>query len=454
MTSVTQTSPPRRRSFTAITVAIFERWMPDPFLIAIGLTFATALAAMLLAPKGAPDTVISSWYKGVFSVLEFAFQMILILVTGHALANAPPVRRALAALVSLVHTPNQAVVLTFVTCAAASYLNWGFGLVVAAMLSREVASRIKVDFGWLVAAAYSGWVVWATGFSSSIALTQATRGSKLNIIEQVTGTVTPLGDMIFRPYVVVPTMLILVAVPVAFILARPRAEDVIAWTPEPEQAVAAKPTRGDHDAPARRADRWPVSSWLFALAGLGYVAYSWIAKGFLIDINTVIWIFLMLGIALHGAPVAYVAALNNAARQVGSMILLYPIYGGILGMLNFTGLAEVISDAFVRISTAHTLPFWSYVCSLFITFLVPSGGGHWAVQGPFVIPAAVKVGASLPASAMAVAAGENVAYMLQPFFALPVVAMAGIGIQRVLGYTVVTFMVTCAIWIAVTLFMM
>ena len=454
MTAVTQTERPRRRSFTAITVEIFERWMPDPFLIAIGLTFATALAALLLAPKGTPDNVITSWYKGVFSVLEFAFQMILILVTGHVLANSPPVRRGLGGLVSLVHTPNQAVVLTFVTCAIASYLNWGFGLVVAAMLSREVASRIKVDFGWLVAAAYSGWVVWATGFSSSIALTQATKGNKLNIIEQVTGKVTPLGDMIFQPYVTVPTILIFIAVPIAFILIHPHADDVIAWTPEPEQAVAAKPMRGEIDAPARRADRWPVSSWLFALAGLGYVAYNWIAKGFLIDINTVIWIFLMLGIALHGAPVAYVAALNNAAKQVGSMILLYPIYGGILGMLNFTGLAEVISDAFVHISSAHTLPFWSYICSLFITFLVPSGGGHWAVQGPFVIPAAVKVGASLPASAMAVAAGENVAYMLQPFFALPVVAMAGIGIQRVLGYTIVTFMVTCVIWIAVTLFMM
>jgi short-chain fatty acids transporter len=179
-----------------------------------------------------------------------------------------------------------------------------------------------------------------------------------------------------------------------------------------------------------------------------------VTKGPTIDVNTIIWIFLMLGIALHASPVAYVGAVNSAAKQVGSMILQYPIYGGIMGMLNATGLAGVISKAFVVVASAHTLPFWSYVCSLFVTFLVPSGGGHWAVQGPFVIPAAVQLGASTSATAMAVAAGENVAYMLQPFFALPVVAIAGIGIQRVMGYTVVTFMVSCVIWIGATLFLM
>ena len=446
--------PRAKRGLTSITVALFERWMPDPFVIAIALTLATALAALLFAPKGQPDVVIKGWYDGIFSILAFAFQMILILVTGHALANAPPVKRAIAALVGLAKTPNQAVVLTFLICAAASFLNWGFGLVVAAMLSREVASRMRIDFGWLVAAAYSGWVVWATGFSSSIALTQASKGNALNIIEKVTGKVTPFGEMVFRLYNLIPTVLIVIAVPVAFILIRPRDEDVVAWEPESEAAVAATSLRGDPGAPARRADRWPVLSWLFAVAGLGYVAFSWISKGVTIDLNTVIFVFLMLGIAFHGAPVAYVAAVNNAAKQVGSMILQYPIYGGILGMLNATGLAGVISKGFVVIATAHTLPFWSYICSLFITFLVPSGGGHWAVQGPFVVPAAVQLGSSLPATAMAVAAGENVAYMLQPFFALPVVAMAGIGIQRVMGFTVVTFIVAGTIWAGATLLLM
>ena len=114
----------------------------------------------------------------------------------------------------------------------------------------------------------------------------------------------------------------------------------------------------------------------------------------------------------------------------------------------------MISKAFVAVASAHTLPFWSYIASLFITMLVPSGGGHWAVQGPFVVPAAVQLGASPAAVAIAVAAGESVAYMLQPFFALPVVAIAGIGIQRVMGYTVITFLMTNVIWIGATLLLM
>jgi len=455
MTAIAETRPERpKRGFVAICVSLFERWMPDPFVIAIVLTLATGLAAFVLAPNGKPDVIITSWYAGIFKILTFAFQMILILVAGHALANAPPIKRAIVAIVSIAKTPNQAVVLTFLVCAAAAFLNWGFGLVIAAMVSREMAKRMRIDFGWIVAAAYSGWMVWATGFSSSIALTQATKGSDLNIIEKVTGHVTPFGDMVFKAWNIVPTALVVILVPIMFILIRPRDEDVVAFEPPPEAAVAGKPDRGGQDAPARRADRWPWFAWALSAAGFAYVAYVWITKGPTIDINLVIFVFLMLGLALHASPIAYVRAVDNAASQVGAMILQYPIYGGIMGILTTTGLAGVISKAFVAIASAHTLPFWSYICSLFITMLVPSGGGHWAVQGPFVVPAAVQLGASPAAVAIAVAAGESVAYMLQPFFALPVVAIAGIGIQRVMGYTVVTFMLTCVIWIGATLLLM
>ena len=455
MTAIADHRKPReRRGFVALSVSLFERWMPDPFVIAVALTFATGLAAWALAPTGRPDVIVASWYAGTFDILAFAFQMVLILVTGHALASAPPVLRGLRGLISLARTANQAVVLTFLVCALASFLNWGFGLVVAAILSREVARRMKVDFGWIVAAAYSGWVVWATGFSSSIALTQASKGNKLNIIEKVTGKVTPFADMVFQPYNLVATLLIVVCVPIAFILIRPRDEDAVVFEPPPEAPDAPKILRGGADAPARRLERWPLWAWAFSLAGLATLGVAWLAKGPTIDVNTVIWLFLMLGVGLHGSAVAYYGAINDAAKQVGSMILLYPIYGGIMGILNGTGLAGVISKAFVVVASAHTLPIWSFVCSLFITFLVPSGGGHWAVQGPFVIPAAVQLGASPASTAMAVAAGENVAYMLQPFFALPVVAIAGIGIQRVMGFTAVTFLISAAIWIGAIVFLM
>lgn len=425
-------------------VNLFERFMPDPFVLAIGLTAVVAILALLIAPKGTPDVILSSWYAGIFNILGFAFQMILILATGHALANAPPVARELRRVVALAKTPNRAVVLTFLIAAAASWLNWGFGLVVGAMLAREVASRVRVDFGWLVAAAYSGWVIWASGPSSSIALSQATHGNALNIVEKLTGHLLPMSTTVFTGFNLLPTILVVIAVPIAFIAIRPADIDVVAFSPQPEPAATPAPMTPA--SVAQRIDTSPLGSWFLLVAGIATLALAWWRGLFTFDVNAVIFIFLIAGIALHGTPVAYGTAMRNAARQTGGMMLQYPFYGGIMGIMTATGLAEVISKAFVAIATAGTLPFWSYICSLVVTFFVPSGGGHWAVQGPFVIPAAVALHAPVAVSTMAVAMGEEVANMLQPFWALPVVAMAGIGIQRVMGFTVVTFVISGAIY--------
>lgn len=439
-------SPPRRRGLQTLApvfVGLFERYMPDPFVLAIGLTAVTAVLALLIAPKGSPVTIVNSWYTGLFAILGFAFQMILILATGHALAHAPVVSRCIRRLVATAQTPNRAVVLTFLVAAIASLLNWGFGLVVGAILAREVAREVRVDFGWMVAAAYSGFAVWASGISSSIALTQATHGNALNIVEKITGQLLPLSDTVFASFNWVPTLLVVLVMPIVFIAIRPAEADVVAFVPEAE---TPPPAPDMSNSPARRMDRSPVGSLFLLAAGLAAVLVLWLQKALVLDVNMVILIFLIGGIALHGSPVAYGVAMKNAARQTGGMMLQYPFYGGIMGIMSGTGLADTISTAFVAVSSAHTLPFWSYICSLVITFFVPSGGGHWAVQGPFVVPAAAALHASMGGSAMAVAMGEQVANMLQPFWALPVVAMAGIGIQRVMGYTVITFAVTGVIY--------
>lgn len=443
MLAPTITPTSRRPSFVAGSVYVFERLMPDPFVLAIGLTVLVAGAALLFAPNGAPAVVVTSWYAGVFGILGFAFQMILILATGHALAHAPPVQRALKALVARIHGPNQAVVVTFLVAATASWLNWGFGLVIGAILAREVAKRVRLDFGWLVAAAYSGWVIWASGPSSSIALSQATPGNALNVVEKLTGVVLPFSQTVFTAFNLVPTLIVVAVLPVVFLMLRPRDDEMQVFVPgdEPEPTAAPRP-----DTPAGRLNHSRLLSLFLVALGIAYLAVTWSTKGVSLDANAVILIFLIAGIALHGYPVAYVDAMKNAAKQTGSMMLQYPIYGGIMGIMDTTGLAAMISKAFVAIASQHTLPFWTYFASLFITFLVPSGGGHWAVQGPFAIPAAVSLNASIPATTMAVAMGEQVSNMMQPFWALPVVAMAGIGIQRVLGFTVVTFAVAATVY--------
>ncbi len=149
---------------------------------------------------------------------------------------------------------------------------------------------------------------------------------------------------------------------------------------------------------------------------------------------------------LHWTPIAYAGAVNDAARITGPLIIQYPIYGGIMGIMTATGLAGVIAQWFDTFATGATLPFWSYVSSIIISLFVPSGGGHWAVQGPFAVPAAVRLHASLPATAMGVAIGEEVANMIQPFWALPVLAIAGVGLRRVMAFTVVSFVIAFVVF--------
>src|SRR5246500_1236517 len=195
-----QTESPRPRTplnrITGFFVYLFERITPDPYIFAVSLTIITALLAALLAPKGSLPQILNGWYAGLFQILSFAFQMVLILVTGYALSNSRPVRFVLDWLATRPNTPRAAIVLTILVVMVTSFVNWGCGLVVAGLLAREIAKRIRIDFGWLVAGAYLGWIIWASGLSSSIALAQATPGSALNVVQKMTGKVLPLNETV------------------------------------------------------------------------------------------------------------------------------------------------------------------------------------------------------------------------------------------------------------------
>jgi short-chain fatty acids transporter len=433
--------PVGQARFTDATIRLFERTIPDPFVLAILITVIVAAAAALFAPQASFVHIVGGWYKGFFDILTFAFQITLVLVTGHAFAHAPPVQRLFRAIVSLARTPVQAATLTFLSVAFASFFNWGLGLVVAALLAREVAKRMRVDFAWIVAAGFSGWVVWASGISSSIALAQSTHGSAMNVVEKLTGSVLSFDELIFRPFNLIPVVAMLVGVPIVLALLKPHDDNAVVLDLDKNPDPPARVRPAGKLSPAKWLEYSPLGSGFIGLAGLSFIVLARVqhVAGFS-GVNAVIFVMFCAGIVLHGYPLAYADAVKNAARQTGSMMLQYPLYGGVMGIMEATGLPDVLSHFFIAISNAHTLPFWSYVCSLIVTFLVPSGGGHWAVQGPFVVPAALALHASVPATTMAVAMGEQVSNMMQPFWAAPVVAMAGIGVQRVLGFTVMTFL--------------
>ncbi|GAC1388359.1 MAG: TIGR00366 family protein [Vulcanimicrobiaceae bacterium] len=431
-------------------VTVFERVLPDPYLFALILTLLTAALAFAFAPLHSVSEVLGGWYGGIFGekgILRFAFEMILVLVTGYALANSLPVRNVLERIDAAATTPRRAIILAGLISGGACGLTWGFGLVVGALLARELAKRIRIDFGWLVAGAYTGFIIWASGLSSSIALAQATPGSALNIVQKLTGHSIPLSQSIFTPFNLVPVVVLLVAMPLLYAAMQPPESMMICA--DAERLIAEDqpraPSLGGGTFASMLENAW-ILTLVIVLAGATYLGGLWYRNGFSLDIDSVIFLFLILGMLFHWRPVAYAAAVNSAARVTGPLILQYPLYGGIMGIMTATGLAGVIAKSFTAFSTAATLPFWSYVASVIISLFVPSGGGHWAVQGPFVVPAASALHASQAATAMGVAMGEQVANMIQPFWALPIIAIAGIGIRRVMGFTVVSFVVSFAVF--------
>lgn len=431
------------RQLTRLCVRYAERYIPNPYLYAVILTFITVAGALIWTPSGLLK-VVDSWYDGIWNILSFAMQMALILVTGVTLADAPLVRGLLRRLASLPTRQAGAAITVFLAAAVGSWLNWGFGLVVGALVAREIAKRLRdVDFGFLVAAAYMGFMVWASGLSSSIALATATHGSALNIVEKVTGKTAGFDETIFTAYNLVPVVLLVILMPVALYFMGPEEKDMKKVDPQVlirQDEVAQEGTRARTFATVLE-DSWLLTV-LLVLMGVVYEWHTIATKGFHLDINGFIFIVLMLGLLCHWRPIRYVRSFESGARTVGPILLQFPLYGGIMGIMTGTGLAGVIAASFVAFSNQHTLPFWSFISSNIITLFVPSGGGHWAVQGPFMIPAAVKLHVGAAITAMGTAMGEETANMLQPFWALPILAIARLGIKDIMGYCVIGLIIS------------
>jgi short-chain fatty acids transporter len=430
------------RPLTRWCVRYAERYIPNPFLYAVILTFITVAAALLWTASNAGQ-VVDAWYKGIWEILAFALQMALVLVTGVTLADTPVVKNLLRKLAAVPAGQTGAAITVFFAGAIGSWLNWGFGLVVGALVAREIAKRLKdVDFSFLVAAAYMGMMVWASGLSSSIALATATPGSALNIVEKVTGKVAGFDRTIFTAYNLVPVVLLLILIPLALRFMGPDLKEMKRVDPNAliaQDEVSIPPERTRTFATMLE-HAWPLSL-LLVLMGLFYEYHTIKHKGFHLDINGFIFIVLMLGLLFHWRPIRYVRSFETSARTVGPILLQFPLYGGIMGIMTGTGLAAIIAQRFVDFSSAHTLPFWTFISSNIISLFVPSGGGHWAVQGPFMVPAAVKLNVDPALVAMATAMGEQTANMIQPFWALPLLAIARLGIKDIMGYCVIALVI-------------
>lgn len=421
--------------------------MPEPFLFAVILTFIAALLAMPIC-RQTPVEVIVNWGGGVWGLLSFAMQMALVLVTGSALASAPALKRAIAWLSSLPKTPASAIALVTSLSAVACWLNWGFGLIVGVIFAKDIARRLAgVDYRLLIASAYSGFVVWHAGLSGSVPLKLATPGPDL--AAATNGAIIdplPISQTIFSPYNVAMVVLVIIAITVVNTLMHPKGPAVVSIDPS-LLVDEAEPVQSAASTPAEKVERSRLLTWLVALLGITYLVVSLGFKGAAFDLGAVIMIFLFLGILFHGTPVAYVRAFGKAVSGAAGIILQFPFYAGIMGII--TGVGEsgicfgtVISNACISISSPVTYPLLTFLCAALLNMFVPSGGGHWAIQAPIMFTAGAELGVDPGLTGMAIAWGDAWTNMIQPFWALPALAIAKLSAKDIMGFCLIDLFVS------------
>ena len=436
------------KKFTSMCVRLMERYLPDPFIFCALLTFAVFLGAICLT-KASVLNVIGYWVDGFWSLLSFSMQMALVLVTGHALASSILFKKMLSTFASGIKGPKSAILIISFVSAVACILNWGFGLVIGALFAKEIAKKVKgVDYRLLIASAYTGFLVWHGGLSGSIPLQLASGGESL--AKQTAGAITeaiPTSQTMFSAMNIYIVVGLLIIVPLLNMAMFPSKDEVVEVDPklliEPEEEVLDRSKM----TPAEKIENSRIVSLLLAAMGFIYIVQYLVTKGFALNLNLVNFIFLFLGILLHGTPKRYLNAIAEAVKGAAGILLQFPFYAGIMGIMvgadaDGISLAKLVSNFFVNISTARTFPVFSFISAGLVNFFVPSGGGQWAVQAPIVMPAGQAIGVSAAKSAMAIAWGDAWTNMIQPFWALPALGIAGLGAKDIMGYCLIITVVS------------
>ena len=434
------------RAISNFFVKIINRWLPDPFLFAIILTLVVFVAAIAVTGVS-PLTMLSYWGSGsgFWGLLSFSMQMALVVVLGSALASARICKSILRKIASLANSNKSGIIIVTMASVICSWLNWGFGLIAGAMLAKEVARRVPtLDYRLIIASAYGGFVIWHAGLSGSIPLTLS-GGYTIGDVTYQAGT----GDTIFHPMNLLMVLVILFVLPLVMCAMHPDKEHTVCVDPallkdEEEKTYEIK-------TPADKLEHSRILWGITLVMGFAYIIYYFYgvvvesgpaAIASALNLNIVNMLFLFLGLLAHGDLRRYVDAIGAASTTAAGILLQFPFYAGIMGMMvgtneNGVSLASAISNGMMAISTDITFPMITFLSAGIVNFFVPSGGGQWAVQGPIVMPAAEQMGIEPGRAAMAIAWGDQWTNMIQPFWALPALGVAGLSAKDIMGYLVI-----------------
>jgi short-chain fatty acids transporter len=469
-----------------------ERWIPDAFIFALLATFFVLLAAVAATPSTLPQ-IVDAWGRGFWELIPFTLQMSLIIITGHVLATSPPMGRVIRTIAGWPRTPRGAVALVTAFTLAASWFNWGFSLVFGAVLAIEVARRVDdVDYRALASASVLGLgSIWAQGLSGSAALQMATPGALQPQIRDIVaaGGIVPGGIISFRHTIflwqsIASVLIEMVVVTAVMWLATPppsrartardlgidlgtqpqrtqsaQGSEVLAGTSEPRTQNQNPEPRTPNAEPLLPPGQWlehsRVMTWLVVALGFAYLARYFSQAGdplSALTLNVLNLAFLMVGFLLHGTPARLMRAVQEATPAVWGVILQFPFYAGIAGVITGTHLSQQVADLFVRVSTPATFPPLVALYSAVLGVFVPSGGSKWVIEAPYVMQAAHTLKVHLGWVVSAYDLGEALANLVQPFWMLPVLGLFRLSARDVMGYTMVVFLaLTPVVLILVTL---
>ena len=462
--------------------SLFERVVPDPFVIAVLLTLVTAAIVLLIGrwPNLPEDgsrlvALLDSWRGegGLWAFLAFSMQMSLILVTGYALAESRPVRALMGGLVTWPRNTSQAVFLVGVVSSGLGVINWGLGLIGGALIARDAGASlhqrgIRAHYPLIVAAGYLGMLVWHGGLSGSAPLKSSTARELIDTFWRsrpdvgatelarlgIPGGVS-LGATLGTPMNLVITAVLVVGVPALLMLFAPTDDrdvrDITGTTPaRPLRNQATDHTRASTGVPDRLFDA-PMVAWLLAAALLvSFGRYATTEGIGQLGPNEIVMLMLGAGLVCHGSLRSYTVSAEGGARACTGIILQFPLYAGIMAMLRDSGLIADISLWFVRAGNETTIPLMTFLSAGLVNLFVPSGGGQWGVQGLIALEAAHEAGIAPGKMIMAVAYGDQLTNMLQPFWALPLLGITGARARDIVGYTAIA-MIAAGAWIALCL---
>lgn len=439
------------KKFTNACVKLVDKYLPDPFLFAIVLTIVCYVAAVVFTGNG-PLDVLAAWgnfSSGIWNLLKFSMQTSMIVVFGSALAKTPTFSKFINKVAGYATNNTKAIILTTVVSAVISWVNYGLGLIVGALLGKAIAKRLRtIDYRLLIASAYSGFVIWHQGLSGSIPLTIST-GFDVEGLGTIQADIT---STIFHPMNLLTVVVCIIVLCVVNVAMSPDAEHTILV--DPSLLEEAPPVKYEIKTPADKLEHNKIVWALTCILGWSYIiyyfaSYAMSGKNILNGLgrDSVNLILLFAGILLHGDLRKYVDAIKDSVSSVAGVILQYPFYAGIMAIMvvtdaNGASLATIISNFFVNVSNKVTFPALAFLSAGIVNFLVPSGGGQWSVQAPIVMNAAKDLGVSTNLAAMAIAFGDQWTNMIQPFWALPALAVAGLKAKDIMGFMCVVTIAT------------